>query len=156
VPRFFGIFLALGFSRFDGESALPPTASNASRWALAKYDFIRPYYITFKLGACDNHPTIDYLGDFSMDTSTTNLLVSGLMGLIGGLITIPINTIASWWLKREEQKYQHKLDVIAKQRELILQHKLEIQRTKRSDELSELKISITKLEKEFRNGRNNG
>jgi hypothetical protein len=27
------MFLALGCSRFDGESALPPTAANASRWA---------------------------------------------------------------------------------------------------------------------------
>jgi hypothetical protein len=29
APRFFGIFLALGFSRFVGESTLPPTAANA-------------------------------------------------------------------------------------------------------------------------------
>src|SRR3990172_6421085 len=33
APRFLGIFLALGFSRFDGESTLPPQAGNASRWA---------------------------------------------------------------------------------------------------------------------------
>ena len=26
------MFLALGFSRFDGESTLPPTAANADRW----------------------------------------------------------------------------------------------------------------------------
>ena len=32
APRFLGIFLALGFSRFDGESTLPPQAGNASRW----------------------------------------------------------------------------------------------------------------------------
>jgi hypothetical protein len=40
VPRYFSIVLALGFSRFDGESTLPPrwiepveiTAANASRW----------------------------------------------------------------------------------------------------------------------------
>lgn len=31
APRFLGIFLALGCSRFDGESILPPTAANASR-----------------------------------------------------------------------------------------------------------------------------
>jgi len=31
VPRFFGFCLALGFVRFDGESALPPTAANAHR-----------------------------------------------------------------------------------------------------------------------------
>lgn len=29
APRFLSICLALGFSRFDGESTLPPTAANA-------------------------------------------------------------------------------------------------------------------------------
>ena len=33
APRFLSICLALGFSRFDGESTLPPTAANANRWA---------------------------------------------------------------------------------------------------------------------------
>jgi len=32
-PRFLGMFLAISRSRFAGESTLPPTASNASRWA---------------------------------------------------------------------------------------------------------------------------
>ena len=36
APRFLGIFPALGFFRFDGESTLPPTAANAPRW-LAKH-----------------------------------------------------------------------------------------------------------------------
>ena len=31
APRFLGISLALSFSRFDGESKLPPQAGNASR-----------------------------------------------------------------------------------------------------------------------------
>ena len=31
APRYFGIFLALSFFRFDGESTLPPQAANASR-----------------------------------------------------------------------------------------------------------------------------
>jgi hypothetical protein len=31
VPRFLGIFVALGFLRFEGESTLPPTAANAPR-----------------------------------------------------------------------------------------------------------------------------
>jgi hypothetical protein len=31
APRFFGIFLACADSRFEGESALPPQAGNASR-----------------------------------------------------------------------------------------------------------------------------
>jgi hypothetical protein len=33
APRFLGFFLALGFSCFDGESTLPPSASNANRSA---------------------------------------------------------------------------------------------------------------------------
>jgi len=33
APRFLGIFLALSFFRFSGESTLPPQAGNASRWA---------------------------------------------------------------------------------------------------------------------------
>jgi len=31
APRFLGIFLALSFIRFEGESTLLPTAANASR-----------------------------------------------------------------------------------------------------------------------------
>ena len=31
VPRYFGIFLAWSFSRFGGESTLPPQAANANR-----------------------------------------------------------------------------------------------------------------------------
>ena len=33
APRVLGVFLALGFFRFEGESTLPPQAGNASRWA---------------------------------------------------------------------------------------------------------------------------
>ena len=31
AARFLAFFVALGFSRFDGESTLPPTAANADR-----------------------------------------------------------------------------------------------------------------------------
>lgn len=31
AARFLGIFLALGFFRFEGESTLPPIAANADR-----------------------------------------------------------------------------------------------------------------------------
>ena len=37
AARYFGIWLALGFVRFDGESTLRPTAANAHRWATIKY-----------------------------------------------------------------------------------------------------------------------
>ena len=56
------------------------------------------------------------------------LLLSGLMGIFGGTLTIPINAIFTYWLKRDELLYQHKLDLIAKQRELLLEHKLELER----------------------------
>jgi hypothetical protein len=36
APRFLSVSLALGFSRFDSESTLPPQAGNANRWALAQ------------------------------------------------------------------------------------------------------------------------
>jgi hypothetical protein len=34
APRYLDIFPAWSFSRFGGESTLPPQAANASRWAL--------------------------------------------------------------------------------------------------------------------------
>jgi hypothetical protein len=33
APRFLSVLVASGFSRFGGESTLPPQAANASRWA---------------------------------------------------------------------------------------------------------------------------
>src|SRR5512138_2073148 len=40
VCAFFGRFLALGFSRFDGESALRPTTTNTHRWAVSFQDYV--------------------------------------------------------------------------------------------------------------------
>jgi hypothetical protein len=37
APRFLSIFLALSLFRFEGESTLPPTAANASRWAAKSF-----------------------------------------------------------------------------------------------------------------------
>jgi hypothetical protein len=39
APRYFDIFLAWSFSRFDRESTLPPQAANASRWASRRMNF---------------------------------------------------------------------------------------------------------------------
>lgn len=61
-------------------------------------------------------------------SSTESLLLSGLMGIFGGLLTIPVNAIFTFLLKRDELLYQHKLDLILKQRELLLEHKLEMER----------------------------
>jgi hypothetical protein len=41
APRFLSIFLALGFSRFDGESTLPPTAANAPRSTFRKLSLMK-------------------------------------------------------------------------------------------------------------------
>jgi len=96
------------------------------------------------------------------------------MGAFGGLITIPINAFVSWWLKRNEQQFQHKLDLIAKQRELLLQHELEMktklletelrhkelrfqhdletERKAKDQEIAELKANISQLKKRSANG----
>lgn len=87
-----------------------------------------------------------------MDISTTNALLSGLMGFFGGLVTIPIHAIFAFWLKRDELKYAHKLDLIAKQRELILQHKLEMERKAKDPDIVELKSRLDKLEKGIKHG----
>ena len=83
----------------------------------------------------------------NLPESTFNLLISGLMGAFGGLVTIPINALISWRLKRDEQLYQHQLDIIAKKRELLLQHQLEMGRKGKDEELNQLKQSISRLEK---------
>lgn len=74
------------------------------------------------------------------------------MGLIGGLITMPINAIVSWFFKREEQILQNKLDTAAKKQELLLQHKLELQKIAKNKELDEIKESVKRLEKLISNG----
>jgi citrate synthase len=63
-----------------------------------------------------------------MNETTTGILLGGLMGFFGGLITIPINALFNYWLKRDELEYSQKLESIAKQRELLLQHKLEMEK----------------------------
>jgi hypothetical protein len=86
----------------------------------------------------------------ALPESTVNLLLSGLMGAISGLITIPINAFILGKLKRDEQYYQHRLDLIAKERELLLQHKLEIKRREYdSNEVANLKASVKRLEEKI-------
>ena len=67
--------------------------------------------------------------------STINLIVSGIMGLAGGLLTIPINAIFAYSLKRDEISFKNRLDEISKQRELLLQHKLELLRMQFANKL---------------------
>lgn len=79
--------------------------------------------------------------------STVNLLLSSLMGLIGGMVTIPINAGISFWLKRDEIYLQHRLDMIARQRELLLQHQLAMERQGKQDEIGKLRERLEKLER---------
>ena len=87
-----------------------------------------------------------------MTQDTLNILVSGLMGLVGGLITLPINALFSWMLKKEELNLQSKLK--AKEIELQMQFDIikekELRKLNRTQnvrrEISEIKSRLTKLE----------
>jgi hypothetical protein len=82
-----------------------------------------------------------------MDQTTAGFVLSALMGFLGGLLTIPINALFNSWLKREEQEYSHKLESIAKQRELLLQHKLEIERRGKDKIIQQFSKRLENLEK---------
>jgi hypothetical protein len=86
----------------------------------------------------------------NLPESTLNLLLSGLMGIFGGLIVIPISALVSWRLKQDELLLKHRLDLVAKRQELLLQHTLE--RNSRSEEFAEMKAAIARLEKRSGNG----
>jgi len=82
-----------------------------------------------------------------MNETTANILLSGLMGFFGGLITIPIIALINYWLKREELEYSNKLESIAKQRELLLQHKLEMERKGKDKIIDQISKRLENLEK---------
>jgi hypothetical protein len=82
-----------------------------------------------------------------MNETTTGILLSGLMGLFGGLITIPIIALINYWLKRDELEYSQKLESIAKQRELLLQHKLELERRGKDKLIDQISKRLENLEK---------
>lgn len=82
--------------------------------------------------------------------SMLNLFFSGLMGICGGLITIPFNAIATWWLKRDEQFLKHRLDWTLKRQELLLQHKIEMEKRINDNELHEIKSALAKLEERLK------
>lgn len=81
---------------------------------------------------------------------TTGLVLGGLMGFFGGLITIPISALFHYWLKRDELDYSLKLESIAKQRELLLQHKLEMERRGKDKLAGQLSKRLEDLEKHLR------
>jgi hypothetical protein len=73
-----------------------------------------------------------------MQQETSNILISGLMGILGGLITLPISTILQWALKRDEIGYKSKHDEINKRNELLLAHKLEMKKIQLSSKNKEV------------------
>ena len=68
------------------------------------------------------------------------------MGFFGGLLTIPINAMVNTWLKRDESEYAHKLESIAKQRELLLQHKLEMERKEKNNLIDQMSKRLENIE----------
>jgi hypothetical protein len=82
-----------------------------------------------------------------MSEMTTGIVLGGLMGFFGGLISIPINALFNYWLKRDELEYFHKLESIAKQRELLLQHTLEIERRENNKLADQISKRLENLEK---------
>lgn len=87
-----------------------------------------------------------------MNETTTGILLSGLMGLFGGLITIPIHVLFYYLMRREELEYSQKLETIAKQRELLLQHKLEMERKTKDKLISQIAKRIENVEKRLGHG----
>lgn len=82
-----------------------------------------------------------------MNETTTGILLGGLMGFFGGLITIPINALFNTWLKHNELEYFNKLESIARQRELLLQHKLEMERKSKDKLIDQISKRLDDLEK---------
>lgn len=85
-----------------------------------------------------------------MDETTTGILLGGLMGFFGGLLTIPINALFNYWMKRDESDYLQKLESIAKQRELLLQHKLEMERKGKNEVANQISRRLENVEKLLR------
>jgi hypothetical protein len=82
-----------------------------------------------------------------MDETTTGILLGGLMGFFGGLLTIPIIVLVNSWLKRDELESSQKLESIAKQRELLLQHKLEMEKRGKDRLIDQISQRSENLEK---------
>ena len=80
------------------------------------------------------------MNDLSFET-----VLSFLMGFIGGLFTISFKSYFDHRLKKDELAYAHKLAIVEKKKELLLQHKLEMAR--KANENSQIDNIIKRLEK---------
>jgi len=61
-----------------------------------------------------------------MPDEIINLLLSGLMGILGGLTLIIPNMLVSRALKRDELSLQHRYNLVEKRNELLIKHSLEL------------------------------
>ncbi len=82
-----------------------------------------------------------------MNETTTVILLGGLMGFFGGLLTIPIHALFNYYLKRDELEYSQKLESISKQRELLLQHRLEMEKRVKNNLIEQISKRLEDLEK---------
>ena len=85
-----------------------------------------------------------------MNETTTGIVLGGLMGFFGGLLTIPIAALFNSWLKRDELEYSQKLESISKQRELLLQHRLEMERRAKDNLIDQISKRLENLERNLR------
>jgi hypothetical protein len=73
-------------------------------------------------------------------------MAGGIMGMLGSFITIPLSALASFLLKEHELRLKSRLDQIADQRRLLLEHQLEKERTVDKSKLDELEQRIARIE----------
>lgn len=78
----------------------------------------------------------------SDSNSFVSIVLPGLIGLLGVLASIPLNALFAWYLKRDEQKYQLKLDTILELRKRIIS-----QTEKRDKDVVSLQKDVDHLKK---------
>ena len=83
----------------------------------------------------------------TMNETTLVILLGGLMGFFGGLFTIPINALLNYWLKRDELKFSDTLATLEKQRELLHEHKQEMDRRGKNIVIAQLSKRVESMEK---------
>ena len=82
-----------------------------------------------------------------------NILLPGLIGLAGVMFSIPINALFAWYLKRDEQNYQLKLDSILEDRkkrlnEIELRDKVKMLKK----DVDEIKMVVKEIQERLENG----
>jgi hypothetical protein len=99
VSRFSSSFLALGFIRFDGESALPPTAANTHRWVHNPINVLRKTtnraitmnYLTLSIGSIAlliGLAIVVLTMMFLRENRVKNILTGMVLALLGTLIVL--------------------------------------------------------------------